>query len=106
MPPIESGETPSAVTPEELTLAERLKHSEDERERLQREVDELSTVALTRWLVAAHHQTSEAEFAQTLSWRVTKPLRTARTVQLKVAEVGVVQTARVVVATVQKRRRR
>ena len=106
MPPIESGETPAVVAPKKLTVSERLKQSESERERLQHEVDELSTIALSKWLLVAHHQTSQAAITQTLSWRVTKPLRTARQVQLKITEVGVAQTARVVVTTIQKRRKR
>ena len=106
MPPIESGEAPAVVAPKKLTVSERLKQSESERERLQHEVDELSTIALSKWLLVAHHQTSQAAITQTLSWRVTKPLRTARQVQLKITEVGVAQTARVVVTTIQKRRKR
>jgi len=106
MPPIESGETPAVVAPKKLTVSERLKQSESERERLQHEVDELSTIALSKWLLVAHHQTSQAAITQTLSWRVTKPLRTARQVQLKITEVGVAQTAQVVVTTIQKRRKR
>lgn len=106
MPPIESGETPAVVAPKKLTVSERLKQSESERERLQHEVDELSTIALSKWLLVAHHQTNQAAITQTLSWRVTKPLRTARQVQLKITEVGVAQTARVVVTTIQKRRKR
>jgi len=106
MPPIESGETPAAVAPKKLTVSERLKQSEAERERLQHEVDELSTIALSKWLLVAHHQTSQAAIMQSLSWRVTKPLRTVRQVQLKVSDVGVAQTARVVVTTLQKRRKK
>jgi hypothetical protein len=106
MPPIEPGVTPAVETPKKLTVSERLKQSELERERLQREVDELSTIALSKWLLVAHHQQSQAAITQTLSWRVTKPLRQARQVQLKINEVGVAQTARVVVTSLQKRRKK
>jgi hypothetical protein len=106
MPPIEPGAITPMETPKKLTVSERLKQSEAERERLQREVDQLSTVALSKWLLVAHHQQSQAAITQTLSWRVTKPLRTARQVQMKITEVGVAQTAQVVVATLRKRRQR
>ena len=106
MPPIESDATPSVETSKKPTVAERLKQSEAERLRLQHEVDRLSNIALSKWLLVAHHQQSQAAIMQTLSWRVTRPLRTARKVQIKIGEVGVAQTARVVVASAQKRRKR
>ncbi|WP_411699843.1 hypothetical protein [Conyzicola sp.] len=98
--------TPDTVAPARPTLTQRLKQSEAERERLQREVDQLSTIALSKWLLVAHHQQSHAAITQTLSWRITRPLRTARQVQMKISEVGVAGTAQVVVATLRKRRQR
>jgi hypothetical protein len=105
MPSIEPGDNPQAETPKKLTVTERLKQSEAERERLQREVDSLSTAALSKWLLIAHRESSHVAMTQTVSWRITKPLRQVRLVQRKVAEVGVVQTAQVVVSTIQKRRK-
>ena len=106
MSSIEPGAVPEAVVPAKPTLTQRLKQSEAERERLQREVDQLSTVALSKWLLVAHHQQSQAAITQTLSWRITRPLRQARQVQMKISEVGVAQTAQVVVTTLRKRRQR
>ena len=106
MPSIDPGATPEATAPAKPTLTQRLKQSEAERERLQREVDELSAIALSKWLLVAHHQTSQAAIVQSFSWRVTKPLRTVRHVQLKVTEVGVAETAKVVVTALQKRRKK
>ena len=105
MPPIEPGDNPHAETPKKLTVTERLKQSEAERIRLQREVDSLSEAALSKWLLIAHRESSHVAMTQTVSWRITKPLRAVRIVQRRVAEVGVVETAHVVAATLQRRRK-
>lgn len=105
MPPIEPGDNPQEVTPKKLTVTERLKQSEAERARLQREVDQLSEAALSKWLLIAHRESSHVAMTQTLSWRITKPLRDLRLVQRKVTEVGMVRTAKVVVGTLQRNRK-
>jgi hypothetical protein len=105
-PPIESGVTPQEQTPNKLTDTELLKQSEAERAVLQREVDQLSSTALSKWLLIAHRESSHVAMTQTLSWRITKPLRAVRMVQRKVSEVGVASTARVVVSTLQSRRKK
>ena len=104
MPAIESGDTAAVESPKKPTVSERLKQSEAERERLQHELDALSNAALGDWLSAAQGHANEIEaFYGTLSWRVTKPLRIARKVQLKVGEVGVARTSQVVVAELGRR---
>jgi len=105
MPPIEPGVAPQEETPKKLTVTERLKRSEAERERLEREVDSLSEAALSKWLLIAHRESSHVAMTQTFSWRVTKPLRQVRLVQRKVTEVGVVRTAQVVMGALQRRRK-
>jgi len=104
MPPIESGDTAAVETPKKLTVSERLKQSEAERERLQRELDILSNTAFSDWLSATQNHANEIEsFYNTLSWRVTKPLRVVRKVQLKAGEVGLARTSQVVVAELGRR---
>lgn len=105
MPSNTPGENTAVETPKKLTVTERLKQSEAERARLQREVDQLSTAALAKWVLIAHRESSHVAITQTFSWRVTKPLRQVRLVQRKVTEVGVVRTAQVVVSTLKKRRK-
>jgi hypothetical protein len=106
MPPIEPGADPQPETFSDQTVSEQLKLAEAERQRLQREVDALSAAALSKWLLIAHRESSHAAMTQTLSWRITKPLRAVRLVQRKVSEVGVASTARVVVSTLQSRRKK
>ncbi|MEA9984413.1 hypothetical protein [Subtercola sp. RTI3] len=64
-------------------VTNRLRVLEDERDRLQGELDEIANRATDRWLLAVHYESSVVNaIQQTLSWRVTKPLRWVRHLQL------------------------
>lgn len=64
--------------------ATRIGELEAERDRLQGELDSIANRALDRWLsVEQYESAAVASMQQTLSWKVTKPLRAVREVQLK-----------------------
>lgn len=69
--------------------------------------DELESRTLDDWIAAitiADGAWSELERMETsFSWRITAPIRTVRTLQLKVARVGVRQGARKGVEMVQRK---
>ena len=44
-----------------------------------------------------------ASMTNTLSWRITRPLRLARTVQIKMKEIGLVRTSQLAVADLRRR---
>lgn len=62
---------------------------ETENARLRAELDALLNQELTEWVRKAHHDAGQLrDFEQSLSWRVTKPLRQIRRIQVGVREVG------------------
>jgi hypothetical protein len=59
--------------------AERIAELEAERDRLQAELDSIANRATDRWLGAAQFESKAlAAMQQTVSWRVTRPLRAVR----------------------------
>ncbi|MEJ3403529.1 hypothetical protein WDJ51_02170 [Rathayibacter sp. YIM 133350] len=74
--------------------------------RLQSELDQRAGAELSTWLKIVRDESRLLrDIRNTLSWRVTKPLRAARVVQLKVAEVGLVRTSQLAVADLRRRYR-
>jgi hypothetical protein len=86
------------------TLSEQLATAQAEIEELRRTNDALANQSLNTWLVVVSDEARAlSQVYSTLSWRITKPLRLARQVQIKVKEVGVTETAAVVGAGVKRR---
>ena len=76
----------------------------DQPSEAQQHLDELRDAVLDDWLILADHVTrTQRAMEQTLSWRVTKPLRLARTFQLKSAEIGVLPASRLAAVAVAQR---
>ncbi|MDQ1610039.1 MAG: hypothetical protein QOE16_2771 [Microbacteriaceae bacterium] len=87
-------EPESATKPKRRTVTERLAEAESELDRLRRENDQLVNESLSTWLLVVDEESSAlAQVYATLSWRITRPLRITRQLQLKVREVGVRRTA-------------
>lgn len=55
---------------------------------LRTRLDALLNDPLDAWVENMHFGGSAAEFEKTLSWRITKPLRAARTFQIRVGQLG------------------
>ncbi|WP_166786538.1 hypothetical protein [Cryobacterium sp. TMT1-19] len=88
----------------EADLAARLADSEAERDRLRNELDARSNESVESWLeVVGTESRILGQMHGTLSWRITKPLRFVRKVQLKAAQVGVAQVAQLAVADLRRR---
>lgn len=86
------------------TLSEQLATAQAEIDELRRTNDALANQSLNTWLVVVSDEARAlSQVYSTLSWRITKPLRMARQVQVKVKEVGVSETAAVVSASVRRR---
>lgn len=88
--------------PEQLdeTFAEVLA----ERDQLRRELDSRANADILSWLrVVDDESRMLRDMQQTLSWRITKPLRLARKVQKKAGEVGVVEVSQLAVADLRRR---
>lgn len=95
------------VTETNAEISARLERLEQENARLRGLVDDHANGVVRDWLVSADAFSSVVpDVHSTLSWRITRPLRQVRAVQLKVAEIGLAPTARIVVARVGKRIRR
>jgi len=77
--------------------------ADDREQELERELAELREAVLTDWITVASQVTDALNSMQkTLSWRITRPLRLARGLQIKVEQVGTgraVQIARAQLAT-------
>ncbi|RFA22647.1 hypothetical protein [Subtercola boreus] len=74
-------EDPAESFPTDLT--NRIGALEAERLRLQKELDQIANRALDRWLSVEVYESHAVEsMQQTLSWKVTKPLRAVREAQL------------------------
>ena len=67
----------------------RISELEAERDRLQNELDTIANRALDRWLAVEQYESGTiAALQQTLSWKVTKPLRSVRERQLQARRVA------------------
>ncbi|QWT25037.1 hypothetical protein KPL76_06740 [Subtercola sp. PAMC28395] len=63
---------------------DRVTSLEKQRDDLQAELDAIANRVVGRWLTAEHFDASAlAAMKQTLSWRVTTPLRAVRSLQIK-----------------------
>ena len=77
---------------------------EAEVRRLQGELDRRAGEDLRTWIKAVRDEGRLVrDMQKTLSCRVTRPLRVARFLQLKVAEVGVMKTSQLAVADLRRR---
>lgn len=62
---------------------------------------ELCDAVLSDWIrVTAEHAGALRDMQNSLSWRITRPLRLARTYQMKVSEAGVLEATRIAAAMV------
>ena len=94
----------SGPNSQQPSLVERLAQAEAERDRLREELDARSNESVASWLaVAGTESRILGQMHGTLSWRITKPLRFVRKVQLKAAQVGVAQVAHLAAADLRRR---
>lgn len=92
------------ATETNVETSSRLEQLEQENARLRAIVDDYANGVVRDWLVSADAFSSVVpDVHGTLSWRITRPLRQVRAAQLKVAEIGLAPTARIVVDRVVKR---
>ncbi|WP_395243736.1 hypothetical protein ACGGZK_16650 [Agromyces sp. MMS24-K17] len=95
------------ATPTKAALEARVEQLAAENQRLQSLVDDQANGVVHDWLISADAFATEVpNIHETFSWRVTRPLRDARTVQLKVAEIGLIPTMRIVTARLTRSDRR
>ncbi|HSP74771.1 MAG TPA: hypothetical protein VLO31_00970 [Cryobacterium sp.] len=101
---------PTAGTPltdeaaAQADLAARLAAAEAERDRLRDELDARSNESVDSWLeVVGTESRILGQMHGTVSWRITKPLRFVRKVQLKAAQVGVARVSQLAVADLRRR---
>ena len=77
---------------------------ESERDALQAELDARANESIASWLtVVGTESRILGEMQNSVSWRVTKPLRLIRKVQLKVSQVGIGQVSQLAVADLKRR---
>ncbi|MCJ1685830.1 hypothetical protein [Rathayibacter sp. VKM Ac-2927] len=79
---------PTATTPDAPTSQSRTPETVEE---LRARLDELLNDPLDEWAANMHFGGGAhyvADFESTLSWRVTRPLRAARTFQIRVGQLG------------------
>ncbi|MCJ1682227.1 MULTISPECIES: hypothetical protein [unclassified Rathayibacter] len=79
---------PTATTPDAPTSESRTPETVEE---LRARLDELLNDPLDEWAANMHFGGGAhyvADFESTLSWRVTRPLRAARTFQIRVGQLG------------------
>lgn len=87
-------------------LEARVAELEQEVAALRSQVDDYENGVVRDWLVSSDaYATDVPDVHNTFSWRVTRPLRQVRTVQLKVSEIGFLPTARIVASRVGRRAR-
>jgi len=95
---------PSPAVAGDVDTEHRIRELEAEIARLQAEIDRRSDDDLRTWIKAVRDEGRMVrEMQKTLSWRVTRPLRLARFLQLKVAEIGVAKTSQLAVADLRRR---
>lgn len=71
---------------------------------LRAELDAQANQSIASWLnVAGTESRILGDMQNTLSWRVTKPLRIVRKIQVKFAQVGVAQFSQLAVADLKRR---
>lgn len=64
-------------------------------------LNELRDAVLADWVrVTADHAGALRDMQNSLSWRITRPLRLARTYQMKASEAGVLEATRIAAAMV------
>jgi hypothetical protein len=94
-------------TSEEISINElrqRLHELEQERDNLQAQLDGIANTAASRWLKAVQYETVMIRDIQnSISWKVTRPLRRIRRLQLRVARIGVRRASQIGVARVRRR---
>lgn len=96
--------TSGDVKPARKTVTQQLADAEKEIQRLQATNDALLNQSLNAWLtVVGDEARALAQVYSTLSWRITRPLRVVRQVQLKVSEVGPSETSALVAARLKQR---
>lgn len=101
MPKTNEASRGAAVSEESEQYVQML---EGEVRRLQAEIDRRSSDELRAWIRAVRDEGRLVrDMQKTLSWRLTRPLRVARVLQLKVAEVGVAKTSQLAVADLRRR---
>jgi hypothetical protein len=77
---------------------------EQHRTDAERDLDELRDAVLDDWLTVTSNVTDALQaIQQTVSWRVTRPLRTAKLFSNKAKEVGVVPAGRLAAVEVARR---
>jgi len=100
----ETRETANASEQETPEPWRQVAELQAEIDRLQRELDARSTEDVRTWLKVVGEETRMlTNMRNTLSWRVTRPLRLARTVQIKMREIGLVRTSQLAVADLRRR---
>jgi hypothetical protein len=81
--------------------------SQDDHSTAEQELVELREAVLDDWLTMTSNVTDALrDIQQTISWRVTRPLRAARTFSLKANDIGVVPASRLAAIEVARRLRR
>lgn len=70
--------------------------SDDVDAQLRTQLEELREAVLLDWVqVTRHHAGAIRDMQESLSWRITRPLRLVRTYQYKVREVGALNATRI-----------
>ena len=100
----ETRETADAAELKPTPQSRQVEEMQAEIDRLQRELDARSNEDVRTWLKVVGEETRMlASMTNTLSWRITRPLRLARTVQIKMKEIGLVRTSQLAVADLRRR---
>jgi hypothetical protein len=100
----ETRETVDAAERKSTPQSRQVEEMQAEIDRLQRELDDRSNEDVRTWLKVVGEETRMlARMTSTLSWRITRPLRLARTVQIKMKEIGLVRTSQLAVADLRRR---
>ena len=85
-------------------LERQLAAVESERDGLRQFADEHANREIASWLEVVGTETRLlGEMQNSISWRLTRPLRAARTIQIKVARVGVPRASQLAVADLRRR---
>ncbi|TFB66991.1 hypothetical protein [Cryobacterium sp. Hz9] len=104
MPESDASGLSAANEPQQPSLSARLAAVEAERDRLQAELDARENESLASWLeVVGTESRVLGDMYNTLSWRVTKPLRFVRKVQIKAVELGPSRFSQLAVADLKRR---